>query len=293
MDTPNEIRDFLTTRRAGLTPAAVGLPDYGGRRRVAGLRREEVALLAGMSVEYYTRFERGNASGVSELVLEGIARALQLDDAERTHLYDLVRAANDGARPMRRRPITRAQNVRPTTQRLLDAMTGVPALVQNGRLDVIATNALARALFSEMYVQPQRPVNFARFLFLEPRAQAFYRDWDDSADQLVALLRAETGRNRDDRALSDLIGELSTRSEVFRRLWGAHAVREHRTGNKRLHHPDVGDLDLSYEAMELSNERGLQLIAWTAEPSTRSHDALQLLGNLAASTSSLPPVAGQ
>lgn len=283
MDTPNEIRDFLTTRRARLTPTEAGLPDYGGRRRVPGLRREEVALLAGMSVEYYTRFERGNASGVSELVLEGITRALQLDEAERTHLYDLVRAANDGARPVRRRPAIRAQNVRANTQRLIDAMTGVPALVQNGRLDVIATNALARTLFSEMYVQPQRPVNFARFLFLEPRAHAFYRDWDESADQLVSLLRAETGRTRDDRAFSDLIGELSTKSDVFRKLWGAHAVREHLTGTKHFHHPDVGDLDLSYEAMELSNQRGLQLVAWTAEPSTSSEDALRLLGSLAAS----------
>jgi transcriptional regulator with XRE-family HTH domain len=286
MDSPNEIRDFLITRRARLTPVEAGLPDYGGRRRVPGLRREEVALLAGMSVEYYTRFERGNASGVSELVLEGIARALQLDDAERTHLYDLVRAANDGARPTRRRPASRSLNIRANTQRLLDAMTGVPALVQNGRLDVIATNALARTLFSEMYVQPQRPVNFARFLFLESRAHAFYRDWDESADQLVSLLRAETGRNRDDRALSDLIGELSTKSDAFRTLWGAHSVREHLTGTKHFHHPDVGDLDLSYEAMELSNQRGFQLIAWTAEPSTTSHDALQLLGTLAASNSS-------
>src|SRR5579863_9242219 len=148
MDTRSDLREFLTTRRARLTPQRAGLPDYGGRRRVPGLRREEVALVAGMSVEYYVRLERGNASGVSESVLEGISRALQLDDAERSHLYDLVRAANRGARPQLRRGRARAQQVRPGVRQLLDAMDSVPAFVQNGRLDIIAINRLGQAVFS-------------------------------------------------------------------------------------------------------------------------------------------------
>ena len=192
MDTPNDIREFLTTRRARLTPEQAGLPDFGGRRRVPGLRREEVALLAGMSVEYYVRFERGNAKGVSESVLDGISRALQLDDAEHAHLYELVRAANAGVHPQRRRRRAKPQQVRPGVQQLLDAMHDVPAFVQNGRLDIIATNRLGRAVFSEMYVQPQRPANFGRFVFLDTRAHAFYRDWDDAAQQTVALLRSRS-----------------------------------------------------------------------------------------------------
>jgi transcriptional regulator with XRE-family HTH domain len=247
MDSQNDIREFLTTRRARLTPVQAGLPNFGGRRRVPGLRREEVALLAGMSVEYYVRLERGNATGVSEAVLEGISRALQLDDAEHAHLYDLVRAANAGVRPQRRRGTARALQVRPGVQQTLDAMTNVPAIVQNGRLDIVASNRLGLALFSEMYIQPQRPANFGRFVFLDPRARAFYRDWEDAMQQTVALLRSEAGRAPHDRVLSDLVGELSTRSTPFRTLWASHDVREHRTGIKRIHHPVVGDLDLTYE----------------------------------------------
>src|SRR3954447_14464899 len=187
MDIRNEIREFLTSRRARLTPADLGLPDFGGRRRVAGLRREEVALVAGMSVEYYVRLERGNAAGVSDAVLDGIARALQLDDAELDHLHDLVRAANDGA-PSRRMPRSRAKTLRPGMQQLLDAMHDVPAVVQNGRLDVIGINVLGRALFAEMFEDHRTPANFARYLFLDPRAHRFYRHWDDSAQQIVALL---------------------------------------------------------------------------------------------------------
>jgi transcriptional regulator with XRE-family HTH domain len=282
MDSRSDIREFLTTRRARLTPEQAGLPNFGGRRRVPGLRREEVALLAGMSVEYYIRLERGNATGVSEAVLEGISRALQLDDAERTHLYDLVRVANAGVRPQRRRGPAGAQQVRPGVQQMLDAMTSVPAVVQNGRLDIVASNRIGLALFSEMYAQPQRPANFARFVFLDPRARAFYHDWEDAAQQTMALLRAEAGRTPYDRVLSDLVGELSTRSDAFRVLWASHDVREHRTGIKRIHHPVVGDLTLNYEGMNLSSERGLLFLAYTAEPGSASHDGLQLLANWAA-----------
>ncbi|GAA3867134.1 helix-turn-helix transcriptional regulator [Leifsonia kafniensis] len=287
MDIRNELREFLTSRRARLTPDQVGLPDFGGRRRVPGLRREEVALIAGISVEYYVRLERGTFAGVSEAVLGGISRALQLSDAERSHLDDLVRAANQDVHPQRGRDRTKAQQVAPGVQQLLDAMDNVPAFVQNGRLDVIATNRLGHAVFSEMYVQPHRPVNFGRFLFLDPRSEEFYREWDDAAYQTVALLRTETGRTPHDRTLSDLVGELSTRSEQFRALWASHDVREHRTGVKAITHPVVGDLDLSFEAMDLTSDRGLLLVAYTAEPGSPSHDALKLLSIWAATNDQL------
>jgi len=281
MDNRDDIREFLTTRRDRLTPHDAGLPDFGGRRRVKGLRREEVALLAGMSTEYYTRLERGNAAGVSESVLDGISRALQLDEAEHAHLHDLVRTANAGAHPQRRRP-SRAQQLSAGLQQTIDAMSTVPVFVQNGRLDAVATNLLGRALFSEMF-NGSRPMNAARFVFLDPKAQTFYQDWESNTRQIVAILRAEAGRSPYDRQLSDLVGELSTRSDLFRTLWGAHDVREHRTGLKSIHHPVVGDLDLNFQAMDLSSDRGLQMLVFSAEPGSESHDGLQLLANWAAS----------
>ena len=253
MDAKSEIREFLTSRRARLTPDEVGLTSYGPRR-VPGLRREEVAVLAGVSVPYYTRLERGSLSGVSESVLEALARALQLDDAERAHLFDLARAAQPTT-PARRRP--RKERIRPSVQRMLDAITGAPAAVLNGRLDMLATNTLARGLYSELYVDPVRPVNHARFVFLSPRAPDFYVDWERAADDTVAILRTEAGRDPYDRDLSDLVGELSTRSEEFRTRWAAHNVRIHRTGTKDVHHPVVGDLSLTYEMLELSADSGL------------------------------------
>jgi transcriptional regulator with XRE-family HTH domain len=289
MDNRSDIRAFLTSRRERLTPQDVGLPDFGGRRRVKGLRREEVALIAGMSTEYYVRLERGNATGVSESVLDGISRALRLDEAEHAHLYDLVRAANQGTDPSRRRGPSRPQQVRPNVQQLIDAMRDVPVFVQNGRLDAVATNRLGAALFSEMFVLPQRPMNAARFAFLDPRAQTFYRDWPGNARQIVALLRAEAGRAPYDRTLTDLVGELATRSEDFRTLWASHDVRAHRTGSKKVHHPVVGDLDLTFEAMDLTSEPGLQLLAFSATPGSPSADGLQLLATWAA-TAQLDPL---
>src|SRR5436190_9932879 len=217
-----EIREFLGTRRARVTPEQAGLPLYGGdRRRVTGLRREEVALLAGISSEYYTRLERGNATGVSESVIGGIAHALQLDEAERTHLLDLFRGAGT-TRPPRRRPAQ--QRVRPTVQRVLDSMTGTPAFVLSGRGDILAANLLGRALFSPVYADPARPPNNARFIFFDPHATEFFRNWDQVANDAVAMLRASAGRDLYDRRLTDLIGELSTRSEEFRTRWAAHNV---------------------------------------------------------------------
>jgi transcriptional regulator with XRE-family HTH domain len=270
----NDIAEFLTTRRAKITPEQAGLPSYG-KRRVPGLRREEVASLAGMSVEYYKRLERGNVSGASELVLEGLARALQLDDAERTHLFHLARAASPVA-PKRSRPVK--QKIRPVVQRILDQISA-PATVRNARLDYLGANALGRALYAPVFDSCEQPANSARFTFLDPAAADFYPEWDKVASELVAHLRSEAGRNPYDRQLSDLIGELSTRSDEFRVRWAAHNVRFHRTGAKQIHHPVVGELDLSYESMELSADDGLSAAIFTAEPGSASQQALDLLAS--------------
>ncbi len=279
MDARNEIREFLTSRRARITPQEAGLPVFGGSRRVLGLRREEAAMLAGVSVDYYTKMERGNLRGVSDGVLEALARGLQLDDAERAHLFDLARAAGPMTRP-RRRPAK--PGVRPGVQRILDAMTGAPAIVQDGRGNVLAANRLGLALYSEMDLAPPHPANHGRFVFLDPRAHGFFLDWERVANDTVAMLRAEAGRDPYDRDLSDLVGELSTRSEEFRVRWAAHDVRAHQTGAKRFHHPVVGDLTLTYEILELAADPGLDLVALSADPGTPSHDALNLLGSWAA-----------
>lgn len=233
-------------------------------------------MLAGISVEYYTRLERGSASGVSPEVLEGIVRALQLDEAERTHLFDLHRAANT-TRPPRRRPSR--ERVRPTVQRILDAMPDLPAYVRNQRLDILSANRLGEALYCELFADPVRPVNMARFIFLNPRAAEFYCDWEIIANDAVAILRAEAGRNPYDRRLTDLIGELSTRSEQFPARWAAHNVKLHCTYVKSLHHPVVGDLTLTYEALRLSADPWQRILIYTAEPNSPSQDALNLLAS--------------
>ncbi len=280
VDNRSEVREFLASRRARLTPDQAGLPTYGGNRRVPGLRREEAALLAGVSVDYYTHLERGNLTGASEGVLEAVARALQLDEAERAHLFDLARAANAGTKAStQRRPAP--QQVRPGVQRILDAITDAPADVRNGRRDILAANRLGHALYSEMYIDPVRPANVARFTFLSPRARDFFRDWDKAANDIVANLRTEAGRNPCDRGLSDLVGELSTRSDDFRTRWAAHNVRHHNTGTKRLHHPVVGDLDLAYEAMQLPGDPGLVLVVYTCEPDSPTQEALRFLASWA------------
>ncbi len=276
MDAKSEMREFLTTRRARITPDQAGLRTFGGTRRVPGLRREEVALLAGVSVDYYTRLERGNAGGASESVLESLARALQLDDVERAHLFDLARAAHGSV--VRRRRRTQAR-IRPSVQLMLDAMTGVPAFVRTARLDLVAANRLGRALYSQHFDSPHGPPSTARFVFLDPRARDFYADWERVANDVVAVLRAEAGRDPYDRDLSDLVGELSTRNETFRTLWAAHDVRRHDTGVKRFRHPVVGELSVTYEALELVADPGLTLFVYTAEPGSRSEEALGLLGS--------------
>ncbi len=285
MDNRREVRDFLISRRGKLTPEQAGLPAHGGTRRVEGLRRSEVAQLAGVSVEYYTQLERGNVRGASDGVLEAVARALRLDEAERAHLFDLARAAGSG---LRRGPA--AQRVRPGVQRILDGQSS-PAWAMNDRGDIVATNLLGRALNAPLFDDPVRPVNVARFRFLNPRAAGYFRDWDGTGRDTVAALRAAAGRNPYDKALTDLIGELTSRSEEFRTRWAAHDVRLHRTGTKRLHHPVVGDLDLAYEGLDLPSDPGLTLFVYTAEPGSGSQQALDLLASWAATPARQP--AGQ
>jgi transcriptional regulator with XRE-family HTH domain len=281
MDTRSEIRDFLTSRRARITPQETGLPTYGARR-VPGLRREEVAILAGVSVDYYTRLERGDLSGVSEGVLEALARALQLDEAERAHLFDLARATRPTGAPRRRR--ARRQRVRPSIQHFLDGLTGAAALVHNARLDNLAANQLGYAFYCAMFDQAAGPgpANSARFVFLDPRAREFYVDWSRAASDVAAILRYAAGRDPYDRELADLVGELSTQSDEFRTAWAAHNVRLHQTGVKDYHHPVVGDLTLTYNRLELSADPGLTITIWTAEPGSKSAEALNLLGSWAA-----------
>ena len=286
MDAKKEIREFLTTRRARITPAQAGLPNFGGQRRVPGLRREEVALLAGVSADYYIRLERGNTAGVSEQVLDAIARALQLDEPERAHLFDLARAQQTTHRRRRRSGV---QHVRPGVQRMLDALTVAPAFVRNGRMDILGVNQLGFALYSEMFANPRRPTNSARFTFLDPCANAFFIDWEKTADDCVAVLRSEAGRDPHDTDLSNLIGELSTQSEEFRARWAKHNVRYHDTGIKRIHHPVVGDLELTYEGMTLRSDGELTMFVYTAEPGSRSEESLNLLASWAATVDQEAP----
>ncbi|TDP94858.1 helix-turn-helix transcriptional regulator [Labedaea rhizosphaerae] len=289
MDNRDEVREFLSSRRAKITPEQAGFP-AGARRRVPGLRRSEVAALADMSVEYYAKLERGNLAGVSPAVLEAVARALQLDDAERAHLMNLAQAA-DGSdvltRP-RRRP-SRQWTPHRSLQWTLDAITAGPAFVRNGRMDLLAANQLARAFYSEVYASRDNQANLARFNFLDPASRRFYPDWDVAADIVVAILRTEAGRNPHDKDLHDLVGELCTRSDEFRTRWGAHNVRHHGTGTKRFHHCVVGDLTLAYEGLEMAAAPGLTLTIYTAEPGSASEEALRLLASWAATQEDSPP----
>ncbi len=283
------MRDFITSRRARLTPERVGLPT-GTNRRVAGLRRSEVATLAGVSVEYYTRLERGAISGASPEVLDSLAKALCLDDAERAHLFDLAHASSPVARPPKRRT-SKSWIPHESLQWTLDAITAGPAFVRNGRMDILATNMLGRALYQDTYDMPTQPPNIARFTFLDQRANDFYPDWDIFADVTVAILRTEAARDPHNKELHDLIGELSTRSEEFRRRWGAHDVRHHGSGFKTFNHPVVGEMTLAYEGMEMEAERGLTITIYTAEPGSASAERMRLLASWAATEYASAPAA--
>jgi transcriptional regulator with XRE-family HTH domain len=278
-DPRTEIREFLRSRRARITPEQAGLPAYGGNRRVTGLRREEVALLAGVSVDYYVRMERGSLAGASDGVLDALARALRLDEAERDHLFRLARRSREPGGARRRRP---AVTVRPALRQVLDAIADAPAWICNARYDVLAMNRLARALYAPLLADRRRPANTARFVYLDPAAETFFVDHDRVTRDVAAKLRMEAGRDPYDEELIALIGELSTRSDVFRRRWASQDVRLHRSGRKRLHHPVVGRLDLDVESMEMSAEPGLLLNVYTAPAGTATADGLALLASWAA-----------
>lgn len=272
LDLRTEIREFLTSRRARIAPEVAGLPVYGGNRRVKGLRREEVALLAGVSVEYYVRIERGSLAGTSEGVLNALASALQLTDAERDHLFHLARQSGGSGGF---RPRETATTVRPALQDLLDAITGAPALIRTARCDVLAMNHLGRALYSPVLADARRPANTAWFVYMNPReAEAFFVDYDQVARNAAAVLRMEVGRNPHDENLIALVSELTARSELFRRRWASRDVQLKGHGTKRLNHPAVGRLDLNFESMDLAIEAGLQLNVYTAPAGGPSAEGL-------------------
>jgi len=278
VDVKSEVRDFLTSRRGRITPEEAGLNSFG-RRRVPGLRREEVATLAGLSIEYYNRLERGNLGGASETVLNALADALRLDEAERAHLFDLARASQPASRSRRR---ATSSTLRPSVQWMLDSMTGSAVFAENGRLDAIGTNQLGRALYPPLFHNAQQPKNWARFVFFNRDAQSIYVDWERAAKDTVALLRSEAGRNPHDRELTDLVGELATKSEEFRTLWAAHNVRLHTKGVKQLNHPIVGELELDYNRLEVMADPGITLVVYTAEPGSRSAESFAPLASWAA-----------
>lgn len=276
----DEARDFLSSRRARITPEQAGVETFGTRRRVTGLRREEVARLAGVSIDYYTRLERGNLQGVSDSVLDAIGRALQLDPAEQEHLRDLSQHQNET--PRRAGRVVPVAAVRPELQYLLDVVTDAPAMIINNRQDIVAANALGFAMHSDLVAAPARPMNFSRFIFLDPQARNFYQDWQRAAHTNVAILRREAGRTPNDKDLAALIGELSMRSDDFRGLWAAHDVRRHYAGVKSFRHSVVGPLELHFQTLELAEDPGLSLTIYPATPGSPTADALRMLASWAA-----------
>lgn len=280
MNHRDEARDFLSSRRARITPEQAGVETFGTRRRVTGLRREEVARLAGVSIDYYTRLERGNLQGVSDSVLDAIGRALQLDPAEQEHLRDLSQHQNET--PRRAGRVVPVAAVRPELQYLLDVVTDAPAMIINNRQDIVAANALGFAMHSDLVAAPARPMNFSRFIFLDPQARNFYQDWQRAAHTNVAILRREAGRTPNDKDLAALIGELSMRSDDFREFWAAHDVRRHYAGVKSFRHGVVGPLELHFQTLELAEDPGLALTIYPATPGSPTADALRVLASWAA-----------
>lgn len=274
MDQRAELSEFLHTRRARLKPEDVGLPDLGRTRRVPGLRREELARLAGVSVAYYTRLEQGNSGNVSGEVLDAIARALRLSDTEHAHLTHLA-----NRKTKKKRASARPQRLRVELQQLIDAMEGVPAYVLGRRMEILASNRMARALLGDETALPPEDRNMARIVFLDPNSRDLYVDWECKAVELVSALRLCAGCWPDDQQLSALVGELSVKSEEFRTLWAAHTVQEKGYGTKRLHHPLVGDLTLSYETLKLPADQDMSLITFHAAPGSVSEESMRLLAS--------------
>ena len=272
MDEDNRLGEFLRARRELVRPEEVGLPDLG-RRRVPGLRREELAMLSGVSVDYYVRLEQGRDRHPSEQVLEALARVLKLDDASAAHLHELARPA-----PRRRRSPVRRERVSASVLRLLERWSETPAFVLGRGMDVLAFNALAGALHDGF----TRDRNMVRIVFLDPAAKTTYPDWERVAEDSVATLRSVAGADLDDPRLTDLVGELSLKSEEFRRLWARHDVRDKGSGTKRFVHPMVGELKLSYDSFHVNGSASQILVAYSAEPGSESERALALLASMTA-----------
>ncbi|MFH9826515.1 helix-turn-helix transcriptional regulator [Streptomyces bobili] len=269
-----ELSEFLRTRRARLKPEDVGIPDFGRYRRVPGLRREELAQLAGVSVAYYTRLEQGNGQHVSAEVLDAIARALRLSDAEHAHLTHLAKP-----KQQRKKPADRAQQVRGPLRTLLDTMDGVPAILVGRRSDILVWNRMAAVVFGDWTELPTREQNWARLVFLRPEYRDLFVDWEHKASDIVSQLRMDAGSHPDDPRLSALVGELSVKSEEFRRLWATHNVKERCHGIQRLHHPLVGELDLRLESFHQADAHEQMLVTYHAEPDSPSAEALRLLAS--------------
>ncbi|MFG3203389.1 helix-turn-helix domain-containing protein [Streptomyces sp. NPDC048192] len=274
LDRRAELSEFLRSRRARLKPEDVGLPAFGRRRRVPGLRREELAQLAGVSVAYYTRLEQGNGRNVSAEVLDAIARALRLSDAEHAHLTHLAKPKSH-----KKKPAARQQQVRVALRQLLDTMDGVPAYVVGRRAEILAWNRMAAALFGDWAQLPAAERNWARLTFLRPEYRELFVEWEQKAIDIVCALRMDAGCHPDDPKLSALVGELSVKSEEFRRLWATHDVKEKNHGVKRLHHPLVGDLALNFESFRLTDDSEQSLVTYHAEPGSPSADSLRLLAS--------------
>ncbi|WP_326761636.1 helix-turn-helix transcriptional regulator [Streptomyces phaeochromogenes] len=282
MDFGRDVQRFLTEMRARLTPEEAGVTVFGGERRVPGLRREEVAQLAGVSTAYYTRMERGNLRGVSESVLRSLARTLRMDDAEAQHLFDLARAASEGARTRRAKP--RPARLPQRAAQLIDTMSDVPTVALGGLGDVLAGNALGRALFPHLFPDNGQPLNHTRYLFLDERARDFYVDWERDAHHVVSALRLIAGRDRSDPALMALVGELATHSHEFRTWWAGHTVNVHSAGTKAIRHPVVGELTVAYETLTLGSAPDVRIVTYLADPGSTSADALAMLRSWTATT---------
>ncbi|MGW1889615.1 helix-turn-helix domain-containing protein [Streptomyces sp. NPDC002004] len=274
LDRRAELSEFLRTRRARLKPEDVGLPEYGRRRRVPGLRREELAQLAGVSVAYYTRLEQGNGRNVSAEVLDAIARALRLTDAEHAHLTHLAKPKQH-----KKKRSARPQQLRVSLEHLLDALDGVPAYVVGRRSDILGWNRLAAAVFGDWGALPAQERNWARLVFLDASTRDLFIDWDSKASDIVAYLRMDAGCHPDDPKLSALVGELSVKSPEFRRLWATHDVKEKSHGTKRFHHPLVGELSLFFETFALPHDEEQHVVTYHAEPGSASAEALRLLAS--------------
>ncbi|TDC17921.1 helix-turn-helix transcriptional regulator [Kribbella albertanoniae] len=279
MTSKDDIRDFLVSRRANVTPAQAGIDDFGGERRVAGLRRAEVAELAGVSLDYYTRLERGNIRGASDSVLNAIARALLLNDVERAHLFDLARGITPSSAVQEDLRGRSNPDVRTSVQRVLDNLA-VPAVVCNCQQDLIAGNLMGRALLPQHF-EAERP-NLARFIFLDSRARDYYVDWPLACSLTAAMLRYEAGRDPLNGELTTLVGELSMRSPQFRKDWADQDVHEHRTGTKAYRHPEVGEVTVTYDVFAIPGEPGLSIITYTAEEGSETADKFALLSAWAA-----------